>query len=154
MQNIIDDFTRPSFGQPIWHVRHEIGSMIKFEVGNKIEKDRGEYHYWINCCHWWLHRGEQADYEDIVCSESSKKNIAEKLTILEGKKLLNILFKPEDASTFIDFEDGLHLSLSPYGKNEYDDEPNKVEQWFTFHDDQILQVITDGTVSVITESKE
>lgn len=155
MQKIIDDFSQPSLGQKIWHVRHQIGSMIKFETGTQIAEGRGEYHYWINCCHWWLHRGgaSDSDYEDIVNSESNKKNISEKLAILEGKKLLNIHFKSEDASTLMEFEDGLFLRLAPYGMDEFGDEPGDVGQWFIFHDDQILHVFADGTVSVETATE-
>lgn len=119
-------------------------------MGKKASADQGEYHYWINCCHWWLHRGSTSDYEDIVNSESNKKNISEKLAILEGKKLLNIQFKTENASTFMDFEDGLFLRLAPYGKNEFDDVPGAVEQWFIFNGDKILHVFSDGTASVET----
>lgn len=125
-QDILVDFSQPSIGQKVWQVCHQLGSMIKFEVGEKVGDEQDEFHFWISCCHWWLHQGEKSDFEDIVCSESNKQKISEKLAILEGKKLLNIHFNPADASTFMDFEDNLFLQLSPYDKNEYGDKTGVV----------------------------
>ena len=139
MQQTLQEFINPSIGEKLWNVRQQLTSMLKFELGKKIEEDYGEYHYWVSCCNWWLKQGKGNEFEDIVNSESSSTNIAEKMSILEGKKLLNINFNPENASTFFDFEDDLFLEMSPYGNKQV------MEQWYLFKHKEVLEVRSDGT---------
>lgn len=157
MQETIFEFTEPTIGKKLWNIRHQVGSMLVFEFGKPTEDGDGEYHYWINCCHWWLQQGTEHDFEDIVCSNSSKKNIAAKIGILEGKKLLNINYLPENGTTYFDFEDNLFLTTSPYGIRErfgdYSVEDDPTEQWYLFKDDKVLSVLDDGTYTIKNASE-
>ncbi|MEP7167563.1 MAG: hypothetical protein ABI758_06705 [Candidatus Woesebacteria bacterium] len=142
MEKIIKTFINSALNQKIWNSRHKLGSMIAFEVGKEIEEGRGEYHFWLENCHWWLQQGTGKDFEDIVNSESSQDAIASKIKILDGKKPLNVQFKTDNSSTIFDFEDNLFLKIAPY-KGE-----TIVEQWYAFTPQVILTVKSDGTAKV------
>ncbi len=139
MQQTLQEFTEQTIGKKVWNIRQQLTSMVVFELGKKMKDGDGEYHYWVNCCNWWLKQGKGKEFEDIVNSESSSENIAKKITVLEGKKLLNINFNPENASTFFDFEDDLFLEMSPYGNNQL------LPQWYLFKAHEVLEVRSDGT---------
>lgn len=141
-QPTIQEFIHASLNQGVWNVRQLLTTTIYFEIGRKTEEDRGEYHYSVDNCHWWLKKGKGKNYEDIVSSGSSEDNIGKKISILEGKKLLSIQFDPEYAITFFDFEDDLFLEMCPMREKE----PSA--QWYLMTGQEMLEVMSDGTYSI------
>lgn len=142
MEKEIKDFTNQALKQKLWNVRRKIRSMLVFEVGEEVEKNRGEYHFWINCSHWWLQRGEGSDFVDIVNSESSQKVIDEKIEMLTGKKLLHIQYDSKTYSTIFDFENDYFLRVAPYGNGK------QQEQWYVFKSEEVLKVDSLGQVII------
>lgn len=141
MNSAFSDFVQPALGKSIWLVRHRVGSMIILDLGKKIEEDFGEYHLWIDCCHWWLQQGRDDTFSDIVTSESNKSAIEQKIQILLGKSILSIELNEQTANTFIDFEQDLFLRMTPYaGKIR--------EQWHLFAKNEVLTAFSDGSVTI------
>lgn len=135
----IKELTAQMIGKKTWNVRETIG--IKLELGNKIEKDRGEFHLWISTAHWWLQQGEGKNFKDIIHSESNIENIAEKITILDNKLFLGAEYHEETNGIFLDFSDNLFLRIAPYSGKK-----RNILQIFSAR--QIISIHSDGTCSV------
>ncbi|MDQ3008833.1 MAG: hypothetical protein M3Q81_04530 [bacterium] len=122
--------------QTIWAAHETVG--IKFEMGNNLEENRGEYHFWVSTSHWWLEQGSNREFEDIVHSESSLFNIDKKIAILNGKKLIDVEYYKEHNGIVFVFDDDLFLRVSPHA--------GKVRDLFQlFTKDEIVSVQSDGT---------
>lgn len=142
METIIQNFLINAIGKPLWNVRIRLGSMLVFEIGEKVEDDRGEFHFSFDGCHWWLQQGQGRSFNDVVHSESSKENIETQVKILEGKRLLGIQINEEIASAVFDFEGDFFLRVAPYGST------SMLKQWKVFTKDKILTVFSDSRSEV------
>lgn len=139
MQTTIHNFLAKALNQPLWNVRVRLGSMLVFEIGDAIESDRGEYHFSLDGCHWWLQRDENGSSQDIIHSESDKEIIESAVKVLEGKKLLSIQLDEEMSSAVFDFDDGYFLKIAPYGST------TMLDQWKVFTPNEILTVFSNST---------
>lgn len=133
----VKDLFAKVIGKKVWNARETLG--IKFELGTEIENGQGEFHFWISTSHWWLQQGTGSDFEDIVHSESSEKNLNEKIKILDGKRLVSVGFHKESLGITFDFDDGLFLRVAPYGGKKL------WEQFQMFTSKEIISVMSDGT---------
>ncbi|MDQ3008216.1 MAG: hypothetical protein M3Q81_01315 [bacterium] len=138
---ILQTITKASLNQNVWQVTDSIGSSFKLEVGTKVEKERGEFHFWIYSAHWWLQQGKNKEFNDIVNSESNPEKIKTEIKILKGQKILHIEYNKELAATIFDFENDLFLRIAPYGFD------STRKQWQLFTPTEIFSVNSNGTYS-------
>ncbi len=138
----INEFIKSAIGSTIWNPHKRVGSEFVFEVGNKIESDRGEFHFVIGNCHWWLQKIDAEKREDIINSESDQKLIEQEISILEQKTIVQVSFDEETANTIFEFSTGLLLKVSPYGNDKLRD------QWSVFTKDKVLLVKSNGTIDI------
>lgn len=138
----IKEFIESAIGKTIWNPHKRVGSEFVFEVGEKTESDRGEFHFVISNCHWWLQKTDSEKREDIVNSESDQKLIEEAISILEKKAIRQVYFDEKRASSTFEFSDSLLLRVSPYGNDKIRD------QWSVFTTEKILLVKSDGSVDI------
>lgn len=122
--------------KPVWGARETIG--IKFEMGDKLDDQRGEYHFWVSTSHWWLQQGSEQKFADVVHSESSKTDIAKKIAILNGKQLLDVEFHSDTNGVVLVFDEGFFLRIAPYSGQVRD-----LFQLFTKN--EIVSIQSDGT---------
>lgn len=138
MDQTIKHFISKALNKPIWNIHKRVGSEFVFEVGSKIENDRGEYHFVVSSCNWWLQKQTEQGLIDIVNSESDQKRIDIELTVLDGKRLNTVQFQEDIKGFILNFENDLFLKISPYSP-EY-----KFDQWQIFTSKQLLSFMSDG----------
>ncbi|OGJ37235.1 MAG: hypothetical protein A2383_03415 [Candidatus Pacebacteria bacterium RIFOXYB1_FULL_39_46] len=138
----INEFIESAIGKTIWNPHKRVSSEFVFEVGEKTESDRGELHFVISNCHWWLQKIDSEKRVDIVNSESEQNFIEKKISILEQKSIKQVDFDEETANTTFEFSDSLLLKVSPYGNDKLRD------QWSVFTKDKVLLVKSNGTSDI------
>lgn len=138
-QDVLKELLIDAMNKPVWGARETIG--IKFEMGEKVDDQRGEYHFWVSTSHWWLQQGSTREFEDIVSSESSLKNIDKKIAILNGKHLIDVEFHQSNNGVVLVFDEDLFLKILPSS--------GKVRDLFQlFTEDKIIYIQSDGMYQI------
>lgn len=134
------------FGQPNLKIEEprtatwNIGNGIKKKIKTRNALVRGEWHLWIDCCHWYL---DLLGMPRIVDS-SSDKQIEEAIKILDGQKLTSVDIDRTTRTTKFQFDLGGLLSTAPYEQSDSDGEP--YECWMLFlPDGNVVGYRADGT---------
>jgi hypothetical protein len=167
--SIVSHF-EPICGKPCWEVKQGHGSFLTLEfgtpklfVGEVRERPRkrrlvkiwksvsprqvfvhGEWHLWIYCCEWklTLGLGRLAN----VHSESSKRQIAAALRILNGQDLTKVSINPKAGSSIFEFDLGGKLTTKR--KKDLNTVGEPYENWMLFEPSgHVLTYRADGKYS-------
>ncbi len=111
--NTIKKIIKPLLGLLAWDVKLGIGSFITMEFGNSIPdahgKRYGEWNLWIYCCGWYL----ENPGETFLGSEDPRELLKQGITVLEGRRLEDIVISPKAFETDLIFNDGFVLHTFP-----------------------------------------
>jgi hypothetical protein len=167
--SIISHF-EPIYGKPCWQVKQGHGSFLTLEFGTpelfesevrerprnrqrmktwKLIAPRqvyvhGNWHLWIYCCEWKLTLG--LGREAKIHNESSRKQIASALHILNGQKLTKVSINAKTGSSVFEFDLGGRLTTKRRKKLNEDGEPD--ENWMLFEPSgHVLTYRADGKYS-------
>ena len=154
------------YGKPCWGVKKGFGSSLTFEFGepnleveeshtstwnlgtentkkklkSRMVRVRGDWHLWIDCCHWILELpGVSRTFDN-----SADRQIEEAVRILDGQKLTSVSIDRALRTTTFEFDLGGVLKTEPYQQLDSDGEP--YESWILFlPDGNVVGYRADGT---------
>jgi len=156
----------PVIGLPAWRVQKGHGSFLTFEFGTphlyireprepiaelstqdspmrrqlrrRLVVPHGDWHLWIQCCHWRCSENGIAQSMD----ESSDAEIIAAAKSMDGQRLISIVTDPAAGRSRFQFDLGATLETWPY-----DDDRNH-KQWLLFTPSKyVLSYRADGHYS-------
>ncbi|HSQ26857.1 MAG TPA: hypothetical protein VLM80_07010 [Anaerolineales bacterium] len=103
----------PLLGHKAWNVRLGVGSFITMEFGDPVTSSRGtifgDWHLWIYCCGWFLENPN----DTYVGSEDPREILRQRIIVLEGRSLENVIISPIAFETNFIFDNSLTLHTFP-----------------------------------------
>ena len=146
----LETFIRPMLKLPAWGVKRGYGSFLTFEFGQptlKVDERHspenglrrtacvlGQWHLWINCCHWRVLQGGKL----LAESEDVSQAIDRATATLDAQKLIALSVAPGHGRSTFTFDLGGSLETLPYGDDPTD------EQWTISTDIQTFSYRADG----------
>ena len=109
----IYEIVKPLLGHAAWNVKIGVGSFITMEFGDPTpgahQRIFGEWYLWIYCCGWYL----ENPTGDFIGSEDPREVIKQRITILEGHSLDEIVISSVAFETNFVYDSGLVLHTFP-----------------------------------------
>jgi hypothetical protein len=106
-----------TYGLTAWGTKLGYGSSLTVELGDPVTPgtERGLYHLWIYLAVWRIEDGSTV----LAGSEDDHDELAAKVTVLDGRKLVSITVEHPSLSARFEFEGGLVLvTFSVYSADE------------------------------------